>query len=230
MKTVAGIDLVPVPGGSFRMGDGFGDGFQNELPVHEVAVDDFHLGRFLVTQVQWEAAMGANPSTFALGPDHPVETVSWFDVQDFLAALNAKAEGTFRLPTEAEWEYAARSGGKDEYLAGLADPDLAPEYAWYDDTAGKQTQPVGKLKPNGLGLHDMSGNVYEFVADVFAHDAYAHHAPRNPVHRGIGEDRTIRGGSWRSYKVLCRCSDRSNHGPTYKDSYVGVRVAWSPAP
>ncbi len=225
---VSGIEFVFVKGGTYRMGDWSGEGFENELPVHEVTVGDFFIGRYPVTQGQWTRVMGDNPARWDFAPEHPVEMVSFGDVGAFLEKLNAEAEGTCRLPTEAEWEYAARSGGKEERWPGTDDLDVAGNLCWHDVNANKCTQPVGRLKPNGLGLHDMGGNVFEFVADVFADDAYAKHQPVNPVYLGPGEDRVIRGGSWYSYILLCRCMDRAIYGADYRDNYVGFRVVREP--
>ena len=213
------------------MGDMFGDGFDNEQPVHEVCVDDFYLGKYLVTQKEWHTIMQHNPAFFKQGDRHPVEMVSWHDVQTFIEILNQQSDATYRLPSEAEWEYAARSGGKQEKWAGTTDENAAPEFGWFDknsdltgDPTDITTQEVGLKKPNGLGLYDMSGNVNEWVLDVYGEEAYQHHEHQNPLYTGPGSDRVLRGGSWYGYLSLMRCSDRSMHGPTYRDRYVGFRL------
>lgn len=207
------------------MGDWTGHGFANEAPVHAVTLDSYALGRTPVTQGQWQQVMGNNPAHFARGADYPVEQVNWEDIQEFLRRLNNLTDGGYRLPSEAEWEYAARDGGLPQRWAGTDDEARVGEYGWYDENATMTTHPVAEKLPNTLGFHDMSGNVWEMVADVYAEDGYHHHTPRNPLHAGPGVDRVLRGGSWYSYRLLLRCTDRTIHGPHYRDRYVGFRVA-----
>src|SRR5262249_24141391 len=154
------------PGGEFLMGSA--DGYGDERPVHTVRISQpFYLGQYAVTQGQWQAVMGSNPSQFTGDPNRPVETVSWEDVQEFIRRLHAREGGaTYRLPTEAEWEYAARAGSTTAYGFG-DDPRQLSEYAWYSENAGRQTHPVGQLKPNAWGLYDMHGNVWEWVQDWY---------------------------------------------------------------
>lgn len=231
VESLTGMPFIFVQGGAFAMGDTFGDGFDNERPVHEVTVDDFFLGQFPVTQGEWRTIMGENPAHFKLSDRHPVEMVSWHDIQSFITRLNERSDATFRLPTEAEWEFAARSRGRREKWAGTSDPQRVTDYGWYDrnsdlagDPAKITSQPVGLKQPNGLGLYDMSGNVYELVQDVYGEEAYRHHAPRNPLHPGPGSDRVLRGGSWYGYYTLLRCTDRSIYGAHHRDRYVGFRL------
>lgn len=229
------MEFLCVKGGSFAMGDTFGDGFENEQPVHPVDLDDFFLGKYPVTQEEWYALTGDNPALFK-GERRPVECVSWNDVQHFIAQLNARSAKKFRLPTEAEWEYAARSGGQKEKWAGTSDPDAAPDFGWFDknsDITGQfadiATQPVGLKKPNGLGFHDMSGNVCEWTQDAYFDDAYLRHDRNNPLCIGSPDaDRVLRGGSWYGYLSLMRCTDRCGHGSTYRDRYVGFRLVMEP--
>jgi formylglycine-generating enzyme len=231
------MELLFVQGGEFEMGDLFGDGFENEQPVHTVEVDDFYLGKYLISQAQWLQVTQNNPSFFRnKGETCPVEMVSWHDVQEFIVQLNKKSDRTYRLPTEAEWEYAARSGGKREKWAGTSLQESAPDFGWFDrnsditgNAADISTSPVGQKKPNGLGFYDMSGNVWEWTQDAYVHDAYLRHSTRNPVTEGsTDDDRTLRGGSWYAYLSLMRCSDRSGHGPAYRDRYVGFRLVMEP--
>ncbi|MFQ5976290.1 MAG: formylglycine-generating enzyme family protein, partial [Candidatus Hydrothermarchaeales archaeon] len=206
---VTGMEFVFVKGGCYEMGDTFGDSYGDEEYAHEVCVDDFWMGRYEVTQGQWRWIMGDNPSRFKNGKKYPVERVGWDDVQEFIEILNKKTGKKFRLPTEAEWEYAARSGGKKERYAGTSDEDSLYRYANFCDinckydwkTEGqddgyKNTAPVGSYEPNGLGLYDMSGNVWELVQDVYNENAYSMHSRNNPVYKGDGGYRVIRGGSW----------------------------------
>jgi formylglycine-generating enzyme required for sulfatase activity len=196
--TVTGMEFMFVKGGCYQMGDLFGDGFSNEKPVHEVCVDDFYIGKYLVTQGQWKAIRGNNPSDFSkCGNDCPVEQVSWNDAQEFIRIMNQRTGKTYRLLTEAEWEYAARSRGKKEKWAGANDDSQIElwYHAWYLDNAGARTHPVGQKKPNGLYIYDMTGNVWEWVQDIYSSDAYSHHSRNNPIYTGSGNNRVIRGGS-----------------------------------
>jgi formylglycine-generating enzyme required for sulfatase activity len=222
-EPVTGIDFVRVTGGKYLMGDGFGEGVENELPVHEVRLDTFYLGRFPVTQSQWNRLMRQNPSSFK-GADLPVEQVTWQDVQTFIRELiqaNPNRQ-TFRLPTEAEWEYAARSGGLNQRYAGGDDPDAV---AWYNANSGGQTHPVGSKAPNGLGICDMSGNVWEWCRDRFAETAYQSYAAENPLREGSGEDRVIRGGSWNLDAWSVRCTRRMGFSPEFAGPGLGFRLA-----
>jgi len=152
-----GMELVYVPGGCFNMGSPpeEKDRYDDEGPVHEVCVDSFWMGQYEVTQGQWEKVMGANPSNFTKGGNYPVENVSWNDTQDFIKKLNKKYDKQYRLPTEAEWEYACRAKGSGRYCGG----DDLDAVAWYDKNSGSSTHAVGGKQANAFGLHDMSGNV-----------------------------------------------------------------------
>jgi sulfatase modifying factor 1 len=214
-------EFVFVKGGCFEMGDVFLDGFDNEKPVHEVCVDDFYMGKYEITQRQWKEIMVNNPSYFTdCGSDCPVERVSWDDVQVFLAELNKKTGRKYRLPTEAEWEYACREGGKKvrfgtgsdrispEALNFDADKEYKQEYSDSGKSLGRPAA-VGSYKPNSLGLYDMSGNVWEWVQDKFSVEAYAHHVKDNPIYKEEeGSFRVRRGGSWNSTPWSPRCSYR----------------------
>lgn len=216
--------LVFVAGGSFDMGDAFGDGFANERPVHEVCVDDFYIGKYPVTQAQWQHVMGINPACFQSGDDYPVENVSWDDIQVFIEALNNTVAGIYRLPTEAEWEFAARSGGKRYKWSGTNDADAVFDYGWFDKNAEQASHSVGLKKPNELGIYDLCGNVSELVADTYMDDAYQHHAYRNPEQLGASDERILRGGSWYHYASLLTCTDRSIYNRHYRNNYVGFRL------
>jgi formylglycine-generating enzyme required for sulfatase activity/uncharacterized caspase-like protein len=227
---ITGMEFIFVKGGCYEMGDTFGDGYDNEKPVHEVCVDDFYIGKYEVTQAQWKAIMGNNPSYFKdCGDNCPVEQVSWNEIQEFINKLNQGA-GTnkYRLPTEAEWEYAARSGGKKEKYAGTSNESELGEYAWYDKNSGSKTHPVGQKKPNGLGIYDMSGNVWEWVQDWYDENYYRSSPKDNPKGAYSGQYRVLRGGSWLIGPGLIRAANRDRLEPTgralYGD-YVGFRVA-----
>ena len=216
--------FVPAPGGEFAMGDVSGEGVENETPVHTVRLRAFHIGRFPVTQGQWRRLMPENPSRFE-NPDRPVEQVNFAAVQAFIQRLNRNAgERRFDLPTEAQWEYAARSGGRDETWAGGEDPDRV---AWTEANSRGASQPVGGLAPNGLGIYDMSGNVWEWCRDAFRADAYRLHRDRDPVVGTGGADRidrVIRGGSWNLDTWSARCARRFSFPEDFGGPALGFRL------
>ncbi len=221
------IEFVWVPGGCYEMGCGSWtkDCVKDELPVHEVCVDGFWLGKYEVTQGQWRSLMRSNYSKFTWGDSHPVENVSWNDAQKFIKILNDQQGGKyrFRLPTEAEWEYAARSGGKPEMFAGGNDVNTV---AWFRANSRYATHPVGKKAPNGLGIYDMSGNVWEWCQDLEGVRSYARHTKNNPVILDkASKHRVVRGGGYNSFSRLVRCSQRSGHMPGVRNSNIGFRVA-----
>ncbi|MBU1228792.1 MAG: formylglycine-generating enzyme family protein [Proteobacteria bacterium] len=221
-----GMEFVWVPKGCFQMGDTFGGRDSDEKPVHEVCLDGFWLGRYSVTQRQWAQVMGANPSRGQEGGDAPVDNVTWQEAKAFVARLNAQGKegGRYRLPTEAEWEYACRSGGQAEMFAGGADLD---RLGWFRDNSGGGAHPVGQKAPNGLGLYDMSGNVFQWTEDVYEKTAYAHHARSNPLHTA-GWGRVARGGYWGGGADCARCSFRCYLSDRCKNASTGLRVALAP--
>ncbi len=236
-EPVTGMEFVWVPGGEYEMGCGpwaegtgsfMGACYPDERPVHTVRVKGFWMARHAVTQGQWRHVMGANPSFFQKGEQYPVENVSWHAAKDFIAQLNARGGVRFRLPTEAEWEYAARSGGKPEKFAGGSDLDRV---AWHEDNSGGATHPVGLKAPNGLGLYDMCGNVMQWCED--AKVAYSQEAQDNPVGAGSGSRRSLRGGAWYSEMAGIRIAyrhsappDAGNSGKT--GSGLGLRLVREP--
>lgn len=223
--------MVFVKGGCFQMGDLFGDGYLAERPVHEVCLDDFYIGESEVTQKEWVAVMGANPSASNIGDDYPVDSVEWEDAQEFLKRLNEKTGKKYRLPTEAEWEYAARSRGKKEKFAGTNDESELGEYAWYDENSDGMTHPVKQKKPNALGLYDMSGNVWEWVYDYYDGDYYSASPKDNPTGPSrITSYHILRGGSWYSEARNVRTADRfwSDVDVEGVDSLFGFRLVLSP--
>lgn len=216
--------LVFVKGGSFRMGDLFGDGNKEEKPVHQVTLSDFHIGKFEVTQSQWESIMGSNPSHFNGCPNCPVERVSWIDVQEFLVKLNELTDKTYRLPTEAEWEFAAKGGSKSKgfLYSGKNNVNFV---AWYSGNSGNKTNPVGQKEPNELGIYDMSGNVWEWVSDWFSY--YTDTPKDNPAGPENGDGKIVKGGSWFGHAGGNRVSCRGSDEPVNKRSYIGFRVVVS---
>jgi formylglycine-generating enzyme required for sulfatase activity len=219
------IAMLSIPAGNFEMGSKNGE--PDEKLVHTVTISQpFEMGKYEVTQGQWKAVMGKNPSEYKkCGDNCPVENVSWDDVQAFIKKLNALTGKQYRLPTEAEWEYACRGGGTGKYCGG----DDLGSVGWYDGNSGGKTHQVGQKKANGYGLFDMSGNVEEWVQDFYS-DSYAG-APadgsaRNSHGRGeFGSDRALRGGSWINKPLIVRAAIRSYIEPADRNSYFGFRVA-----
>ncbi len=219
---VTGMEFVWVPGGCYQMGCGWtSDCRSDESPVHEVCVDGFWLGKTEVTQGQWVKVMGSNPSNFEMGRNYPVERVSWEDAKEYIRKLNGLGSSKFRLPSEAEWEYAARSGGKAEKYSGANDVDAV---AWHKSNSGKSTHPVKTKKANGLGIYDMSGNVWEWCEDVYIFDIYSRSPKKNPIYTSGGTDRVVRGGSWFIEPVRVRCADRFYLDPASRNHALGFRL------
>jgi formylglycine-generating enzyme required for sulfatase activity len=217
------MTFVWVPGGTFSMGDTFDEGADDEKPVHEVTLSAFAIAATPVTQAQWRCLMDDNPSSFT-GDDHPVEQVSLADVMAFIDRLNAQAPAGFRfdLPSEAQWEYAARSGGENERYAGGQELETAGWFA--DNNTTGATAPVGRKNPNPLGIHDMSGNVWEWCRDIYLSDAYRRHSKSDPVISRGGRDRVIRGGSWHLDAWSARCARRFQFDPELFGPALGFRV------
>ena len=212
--------MVFVQGGSFMMGSELGWG--NVKPVHQVTLRDFYIGKFQVTQAQWKTIMGENPSSF-IGDDLPVECVSWNDVQEFIKKLNEKTGHKYRLPTEAEWEYAAR-GGQNSRGYKYAGSNNIDEVAWYRNNSGIGTHLVGQKKPNELGLYDMTGNVWEWCQDWYDSGYYKNSPKNNPTGPDSRSDRVIRGGSWICVADVCRVSLRGYYTPDSKYDSLGFRL------
>ncbi len=217
--------MVLVKGGTFKMGDVLGIGNAEEKPVHDVTLSDFYIGKYEVTQAQWQLVMGDNPSHYKGCDNCPVERVSWDEVQVFITKLNLLTGKKYRLPTEAEWEYAARGAGLSQGFR-YAGGNNINFVSWYSGNSQGKTQPVGTMKPNELGLYDMSGNVWEWCSDWF--DDFTATPKENPEGPEEGDYKIVRGGSWYGYiggsRVTCRGSDE----PANKRSYIGFRVAMSP--
>ncbi len=224
---VTGMEFVWVPRGCYQMGCGAwtDNCWDNEKPVHEVCLDGFWMGRYEVTQGQWTQIMGSNPSYFKSGDNYPVEWVSWNDVQGFITALNSRGSSTFRLPTEAEWEYAARSGGRAEKYAGGDDLD---NLGWYGHSWSSGHRQVGTKASNGLGIYDMSGNVWEWVSDWYSATYYSVSPRDNPQGPDTGSVRVVRGGSWYDHARACRVAFRGHLTPGSRGLGIGFRLALSP--
>lgn len=220
---ITGMQFVLVKGGCYQMGDIFGAGAYDERPVHEVCISDFYIGKYEVTQGQWKKVMRKNPSCFKdCGDDCPVERVSWNDIQIFISKLNSKSGKNYRLPTEAEWEYAARSGGKKEKYSGT-DSSL-DDYAWYGNHFGSKTHSVGEKKPNGLGIYDMSGNVAEWCSDWYKEEYYSDSPRENPKGPESGVCRVLRGCRWHCDDYGSRVTRREGYYPEDRFNYLGFRV------
>jgi formylglycine-generating enzyme required for sulfatase activity len=215
-----GMEFVLIPAGIFTMGSE--DGESDERPARQVTISrPFYLGKYEVTQGQWQMVMGNNPSLFQGDAKLPVEQVWWSDVQAFIGKLNAKEGGNlYRLPTEAEWEYAARAGSTSAYSFGNEVSGLR-EYAWYRDNSGGKTHPVGQLKPNAWGLYDMHGNVMEWVQDWYGR--YSDKSVTDPQGPPSGSHRMRRGGAWNSVATVCRSANRYSV-PGFRDDFLGFRL------
>ena len=216
-------NMVRVEGGTFTMGatsEQGSDADSDEKPAHQVTLSSFNIGKYEVTQEEWQAVMGSNPSGFK-GVKHPVENVSWNDCQEFIRKLNSMTGKHFRLPTEAEWEYAARGGNKSRGYKYAGSNDHG-SVAWYDGNSGSKTHDVGQKQPNELGLYDMSGNVWEWCQDWKG--SYSSGSQTNPTGPSSGSYRVIRGGSWRSSAGYCRVALRSYYTPDNRYIALGLRL------
>ena len=197
--------MVFVEGGTFQMGSD--DDSIDEMPVHQVTLSDYYIGQTEVTQELWQAVMGSNPSYSGFkGAKNPVNFVSWNECQDFIRKLNSLTGANFRLPTEAEWEFAARGGNKSRGYQYSGSNDLG-SVAWYKANASSKVHPVGSKLPNELGLYDMSGNVWEWCADWYSGSYYGTSPCTNPTGPTTGEFRVDRGGSWDSNAAGCRVAN-----------------------
>jgi len=263
---VTGMEFVFIKGGCFEMGDTFGDGGKDEKPVHEACVDDFYLGKYEVTVGEfrkfvdatgysteaekgdgcltsagekWEMDRSASWRSpgFPINDKHPVVCVSWNDAVAYARWMEGRGGKTYRLPTEAQWEYAARSGGKREKYSGTSQEGELGQYAWYGDNSGRRTHPVGQKNPNGLGLYDMSGNVWEWCSDSYDENYYKISPKDNPHGPIVDPDwipdvpdvelRTVRGGSWVDDPWFVRAANRFRDVPASWGSFNGFRLGAS---
>lgn len=231
-----GMTFKRITAGTFMMGsptDELGR-YSNEVQHQVTLTQDFYMMTTEVTQGQWLAVMGSNPSTFTnCGNDCPVEQVSWNDIQTFITAMNNRGEGTYRLPTEAEWEYAARAGSTTAFAnGGITNTECSPldsnlnAMGWYCGNANGTTHPVAQKQANDWGLYDMSGNVWEWCQDWYGD--YPAGSVTNPGGPSTGSNRVLRGGSWLYSAGICRSAYRNSSTPALRDSYLGFRLVLSP--
>ena len=220
------FEMVRVEGGTFTMGataEQGGDVYADEMPAHEVTLSSYCIGKTEVTQALWQAVMGVNPSGFK-GANLPVEQVSWNDCQEFIAKLNALTGKAFRLPTEAEWEYAARGGNKSKGYK-YSGSNTINDVAWYKDNSKSLIQAVATKAPNELGIYDMSGNVEEWCSDRFG--KYSSDSQSNPIGPDSGSYRVCRGGCYGDAAQYCRVSYRDLYNPASNSYHLGLRLCLS---
>ena len=225
VKDGVSIDMVKVEAGTFMMGaTSEMDLDIGEKPVHQVTLtNDYYMGKYEVTQALWQAVMGSNPSNFK-GDNLPVEEVSWNDCQEFISKLNSLTGRKFRLPTEAEWEYAARGGKKSRSYQYSGSSNIS-DVAWYDGNSVNKTHPVGTKQANELGIYDMTGNVWEWCSDWYGF--YSSSSQTNPTGADSGSSRVFRGGSWYGNARYCRLSFRDCTPPDCRGYNLGLRLALS---
>jgi formylglycine-generating enzyme required for sulfatase activity len=231
IKSTMPDNMVFVKGGVFQMGGD--DGGSDEKPIHSVTVNDFYIGKYEVTQKEWRAIMGTNPSHFKDCDNCPVERVSWNDVQEYIKKLNAKTGKNYRLPTEAEWEYAARGGNQSKGYT-YSGSNTTDNVAWNHENSydlGSEhknygTNSVGQKSPNELGIYDMSGNVWEWCSDWYGSDYYKNSSSNNPKGANSGTYRVLRGGAWYDRPAGCRIAIRSSNAPTSRINGLGFRVVF----
>ena len=226
VKDGISIDMVKVEAGTFMMGatSEMKDPYDEEKPLHQVTLtNDYYMGMYEVPQALWEAVMGSNPSEYK-GDNLPVEMVSWNDCQEFISKLNSLTGRKFRLPTEAEWEYAARGGKKSRSYQYSGSSNIS-DVAWYGGNSGSKTHPVGTKQANELGIYDMTGNVIEWCQDWYG--AYSGSSQTNPAGAVSGSDRVSRGGCWSYNARGCRSSVRIYDAPGYCNGFLGLRLVLS---
>ena len=219
-------DMVYVSGGTFTMGgtsEQGNDAYTDEKPTHSVTLSSYYICKYEVTQALWRAVMGSNPSNFK-GDNLPVECVSWDDCQTFINRLNSYTGRNFRLPTEAEWEFAARGGNYSRHYK-YSGSNYISNVAWYDGNSSNRTHPVGTKQANELSLYDMSGNVWEWCSDWYG--SYSSYSQSNPTGPNSGSDRVARGGSWYNGAWGCRSSHRIDYSPGGGINSLGLRLVLS---
>lgn len=225
-------NMVRMEGGTFTMGivaDGDDENMADNAPAHQVTLSPFFIGKYEVTEEEWKLIMGEDPSDDASGKytssSCPVDNVSWEDCQKFIEKLKALTGLPYRLPTEAEWEYAAKGGNEEWPFAGSAD---ITECGWYSSNSGNVKHPVGKKRPNGFGLYDMTGNVREWCGDYYDEKFYSESPSENPIGPVEGAKRVIRGGGFNSRdENSCQVTYRASNSPEGKNKNLGLRLAYS---
>jgi formylglycine-generating enzyme required for sulfatase activity len=231
--------MIKVQGGTFTMGataEQGSDAWDNEKPTHQVTLSDYYIGETEVTQELWQAVMGTtiqeqakkgsyDISLYGVGNSYPMYSISWYDCQTFITKLNQLTGKNFRLPTEAEWEYAARGGQKSKGYK-YAGSNTLSNVAWYMDNSSSKTHPVKQKQANELGLYDMTGNVREWCQDWYG--SYSSNAQTNPTGSSSEPYRVYRGGNWNSSASNCRVAKRNYHAPGYRDLALGFRVVLLP--
>jgi formylglycine-generating enzyme required for sulfatase activity len=221
-STFDGMEFIIIKPGCFNMGSN--DGQDEEKPIHRVCISKpFYLGKTEVTKSQWEAVTDSNHDLFK-GDNRPIEQISWTSVQSFIQQLNGKVNGNpYRLPTEAEWEYAARAGSSSIYYFGdVVDP--LRQHAWFQNNSDGKTHPVAQKLSNQWGLYDMYGNVWEWVQDWHDKDYYTNSPTNDPQGQSSGSNRVIRGGSWSNDSVRCNSAYRSYYQPNGSSTIIGFRL------
>ena len=219
-------NMVYVQGGTFTMGatsEQGSDAYDDEKPAHSVTLSSFYICKYEVTQELWQAVMGSNPSTFK-GNYNPVECVSWYDCKTFISKLNSLTGKNYRLPTEAEWEYACRGGNRSNGYKYSGSNTLS-DVAWYSLNSGNKTTMVRIKSSNELGIYDMSGNVYEWCSDWYGN--YSNMAQTNPTGPNSGSNRILRGGCWYNNAKYCRSTTRYSYVPGYSSCSIGFRLCLS---
>lgn len=223
-KPIPAIKMVLIKGGCFMMGDPTAEGDDDERPAHEVCVGDYYLSETEVTLELYDAVMeGVDLS--GLDPKTPVTNISWRWLNNFISELNKRTKGFYRLPTEAEWEYAAREGGKNVKWAGTDNESELSDYAWFADNSEGGLHPVKQKKPNKLGLYDMNGNAAEWVEDYYAFDFYQTSTKKNPYGPDMSSWRTVRGGSSEDASFKARNTYRYALEPLHRTRTIGFRLA-----
>jgi len=224
IKEIPPIPMVYVKGGCFDMGDFAGIGDDDEKPVHEVCVEDFYMSETEITQELYDAVMNQDPS-LEKDPKKPVTNVSWYNAMKFVEKLNERTGGYYRLPTEAEWEYAARAGGEPLIWSGTDNEGEVGDYTWYVDNSDESTHKVATRRPNALGLYDMSGNVWEWVEDYLDFEYYELSPVDNPYGPDMSLWRVVRGGSFVDDPIKLRTTFRYGFVPTLLGPHIGFRIA-----
>jgi len=219
------IPMVLVQGGVFNMGSN--DDGPEAKPIHKVKLNSFYIGKYEVTQAQWKTIMGTNPSFYQGCDECPVEQVSYDDVQAFITKLIQKTGKHYRLPTEAEWEYAARGGNKSKSYVFSGSNNLA-DVAWFMDNSNNKTSPKGQKKPNELEIYDMTGNVWEWCSDYFDDKYYATSPAENPKGPETGTDRVIRGAARDGSGSFCHTAYRFTNSPNFPSRAIGFRLVMVP--